>query len=150
MILSYIECGFALKRVHDTTRTYSQMHHRDTYCQHSSIIWPVWLIGWVFVYELSCCRFESSCSHLTFRFRACFEQGVPWHSGECGFTLKRVCDMTRTYSQDFLCLKSCFSGSYKKFFPFGKLIIFLDKYWEFFLWVQNLLFAQKVDFFKQV
>ena len=25
--------------------------------------------------------FESSCSHLNFRFRACFEQGVPWHSG---------------------------------------------------------------------
>ena len=24
---------------------------------------------------------ESSCSHFTFRFRACFEQGVPWHSG---------------------------------------------------------------------
>ena len=25
--------------------------------------------------------FESSCSHLNFRFRTCFEQGVPWHSG---------------------------------------------------------------------
>ena len=24
---------------------------------------------------------ESSCSHLNFRFRACFEQGVPWHLG---------------------------------------------------------------------
>ena len=31
----------------------------------------------VFVYELSGCGFESSCSHFTFRFRACFEQGVP-------------------------------------------------------------------------
>ena len=30
-----------------------------------------------FVYELSGCGFESSCSHLNFRFRACFEQGVP-------------------------------------------------------------------------
>ena len=29
----------------------------------------------------SSCGFESSCSHLNFRFRACFEQGVPWHSG---------------------------------------------------------------------
>ena len=37
---------------------------------------------WVFVYELSGCGFESSCSHLNFRFRACFEQGVPWHSGK--------------------------------------------------------------------
>ena len=33
------------------------------------------------VYELSGCGFESSCSHLNFRFRACFEPGVPWHSG---------------------------------------------------------------------
>ena len=31
--------------------------------------------------ELSGCGFESRCSHLNFRFRACFEQGVPWHSG---------------------------------------------------------------------
>ena len=42
---------------------------------------PVWLNGWVFVYELSGCGFESSCSHLNFRFCACFEQGVSWHSG---------------------------------------------------------------------
>ena len=26
-------------------------------------------------------RFEFSCSHLNFGFRACFEQGLPWHSG---------------------------------------------------------------------
>ena len=36
---------------------------------------------WVFVFELSCRGFDSSCSHLNFRFRACFEHGVPWHSG---------------------------------------------------------------------
>ena len=35
----------------------------------------------VFVYELSGCGFESSCSHLNFRFRTSFEQGVPWNSG---------------------------------------------------------------------
>ena len=44
--------------------------------------WPVWQNGWVFIYELSGCGFESSCSHLNFRFRTCFEQGVPWHSGK--------------------------------------------------------------------
>ena len=33
------------------------------------------------VYELSGCWFESSCSHLNFGFRAYFEQGVLWHSG---------------------------------------------------------------------
>ena len=33
------------------------------------------------VYKLSGCGFESRCSDLNFRFRACFEQGVPGHSG---------------------------------------------------------------------
>ena len=47
---------------------------------HKRTLRPIWLNGWVFVYELSGCGFESSCSHLNFRFRACFEQGVPWHS----------------------------------------------------------------------
>ena len=43
-------------------RTYSQIHRKDKYSEHSSIIWPVWPNG-------------------------------------CGFTLKCVSDMTRTYSQ---------------------------------------------------
>ena len=61
---------------------------------------PVWPNGWGIVYELSGSGFESSCSHLNFRFRTCFEQRVPWHSEtiECGFTLKRVLDMARTYN----------------------------------------------------
>ena len=67
--------------VRDMIRTYSQMHRTDKYSEHSSIIWPVWLNGWVFVYELSGCGFAYSCSHLNFRFRVCIEQGVPWHSG---------------------------------------------------------------------
>ena len=54
----------------------------NTYSQHSSIIWSVWPNSWVFVYELDGCGFESRCSHLNFRYRACFEQGVPWHSGK--------------------------------------------------------------------
>ena len=37
--------------------------------------------GWVLVYELSGCMFESSCSHLNFRLCACFKQRVLWHSG---------------------------------------------------------------------
>ena len=43
--------------------------------------WPVFLNGWVFIYELSGCGFESCCCHINFRYRACFEQRVPWHSG---------------------------------------------------------------------
>ena len=33
-----LDCGFALKRVRDIIRRYSQMHHTDKYSQHSSII----------------------------------------------------------------------------------------------------------------
>ena len=44
-----------LKRIHEMIRTYSQMHCIDRCSQHSSIIWSVWLNGWVFVYEISVC-----------------------------------------------------------------------------------------------
>ena len=57
------------------------MHSTDKHSQHSSLIWPVWLNGWVFSYELRGCEFESSCSHLNFKFHTFFKQGVPWHSG---------------------------------------------------------------------
>ena len=43
-------------------------------------ICPFCLNGWLFVYELSDCGFESRCNHLNLRYRACFEQGAPWHS----------------------------------------------------------------------
>ena len=72
-----MECLFTLKRVREMTRRCSQMHRTDKYSKHSSIIWPVWPNGLVFVDELSGSRFESSCSHLNFRCRACFGQGVP-------------------------------------------------------------------------
>ena len=52
-----VECGFTW---HD--KTCSQMHRTDKYSQHTSVIWPVWLNGWVFVHELSGCGFESSCN----------------------------------------------------------------------------------------
>ena len=57
------QAGFTLKRVRDMTRQYSQMHRTDKYTQLSSIIWSLWPNSWVFVYELSGCGFESSCSH---------------------------------------------------------------------------------------
>ena len=77
-----IECGLTLKLARIVIKTYSQMHRTDKYAQHISIIWPVWLNGRVFVYELSGCGFESRCCHLNFRCGTCFEQGVPWHSGK--------------------------------------------------------------------
>ena len=51
------------------------------------------------VYKLGGCRFKSSCSHLNFRYPACFEEGVPWYSGApkyCRFSLKYVADMIKT------------------------------------------------------
>ena len=43
------ECGCTLKLVCDMTIPYSQMHCTDKYSQQSSIIWLVWLNGWVFI-----------------------------------------------------------------------------------------------------
>ena len=82
-IQATLECGFNLKLVREMIKTYNQMHCRDKYSQDSSIIWLVCPNGWVLVYELSGCGFESRCSHLIFRYGACFEQGVPLHSGNC-------------------------------------------------------------------
>ena len=76
------EFGFTLKRVLDMIKTCSQMHHTDTYWNHSSIIWLVRTNGWVLVYELSASRFESCCNHFTgtflmveiFSIKACMDQ----------------------------------------------------------------------------
>ena len=57
------------------------MHRTDKFWQHSSIIWPVWLNGWVIGYQLSGFRVETRCSLLNFRLNACFEQEVSWNSG---------------------------------------------------------------------
>ena len=58
----------------------------------SSIIWAVWLNGLVFVYKLSGCGFESSCSNLNLRFCTCSKQRIPWHSGDY-----RVCIDPKTH-----------------------------------------------------
>ena len=55
------------------------MHRTDKYSQHSSIIWPVWLNDWVFVFELSGCEFESSCSHLILPLLCYLPGGVSGH-----------------------------------------------------------------------
>ena len=77
-----IECEFTLKWVRDIKRTCSQMYCTGKYSQVSSIIWSLWPNSWLFIYELSVCGSESSCSHLSFRFRACLTQEIPWHSGK--------------------------------------------------------------------
>ena len=72
--------------IHSETRTWHDKNIQsnadtDKYSEHSPIIWPVLANGWVFVYELNGSGFQSSCSHLNFSFRVCFEQRVPWDSG---------------------------------------------------------------------
>ena len=57
------------------------MHRRDKYSQLTSIIWSVLRNGWVVIYELNGCCFDSTCSHSNFIYCARLEQGVPWHSG---------------------------------------------------------------------
>ena len=52
----------------------------QSFGQTDQMVESVWPNGWVLFYQLSGSEFESSCSHLNFRLRACFEQGVPWHS----------------------------------------------------------------------
>ena len=80
-IRATIECRFTLKHIRDNTRTYNQTDRTDMNSEHSSVICPVCINGSLFVYKISSSGFESSCSHLNFRFRACFKQGVPWYSG---------------------------------------------------------------------
>ena len=69
-----IECKFPLKLVREMIISCSQMHSTDRYSQHNSIIWPVWLNGWAFVYELSGLEFKSRCCNLNFRYSSCFKQ----------------------------------------------------------------------------
>ena len=61
------------------SRTQNHLVRKRTF-NHLAIR-PVWPNGWVFVYEVSGSGFESSCNNLIIRFRACFEQGLPWHAG---------------------------------------------------------------------
>ena len=69
------------------------MQCTDKHSRHSSIIWTVWLNGWVVAYQLSGRWIESHCSLLILRYGVCFEQGVPWHS-----RTYRVCIHSETHT----------------------------------------------------
>ena len=57
-------------------RTHDDLVHKETINSLAKQEKPVSLNGWVFVYKLSGCGFESRCCHLSFRYRACYEEGV--------------------------------------------------------------------------
>ena len=99
--LNFIFCSCFKQGVSWLFWTYSQMYRTDKYSYHSSVIWPVWLNGWLFIYKLSGYGFEFSCSHLTSDFAPILSKDFLDIRAtiECGFTLKRVRDMIRTYSE---------------------------------------------------
>ena len=63
------------------TRTHNPLLRKTILNHLAKPFRSVWLNGWLLLYELRGCGFESRCSHLNFRFRACFEKGVLSHSG---------------------------------------------------------------------
>ena len=133
-IRTYIECGFTLKRVRNIIKTYSQFLRTDNYSQHSSIFWPVWLNGWVFVYEISGCGFESCCNHLSLTYGACFEQGVPEHSGKYRVWID---SKTRTWHDKNIqsLFKSFLCKSSRKFTKRGTLPLVFPIFGNFWKWM---------------
>ena len=82
-------------------RIYSQIHHTGHYSKDSSIMCPVWLNGWVFIYKVSGCGFKFRCSPLNFRYPAVSRKeflNIQAFIG-CRFTMKRIRHMIRKYSQ---------------------------------------------------
>ena len=134
-IQAFAECGFTLELVREMIKTYNQMHRTDKYSQLSSIIWPVWLNDWVFVYELSGCGFESRCSHLIFRYGACLEQGVHWHSGNCRVWIH---SQTRTWhDKNIQSNASCIQVLTTQFNHLESLTKWLDvRLWTKWLWIR--------------
>ena len=68
-IIKYSQMHRTDKCVRDMVITYSQMHRTDK----CSVIWPVWLNGLLFVYELSGCE---SHSRIALGFKIRFWLGI--------------------------------------------------------------------------
>ena len=75
-IVTWMSWNSLLERGAKETRTHNHLVHKPTLNHLLNLVWPVWLNGWVFVYEIKGCWFEFSYSHLNFRFPVCSEQGV--------------------------------------------------------------------------
>ena len=96
--------------VRDMIITYSQMHRTDNYSQHISVVWPVWLNGWVFVYQLTGCGFESHWYHLNLNKEFFDSQGII----QCRFILKHVRDMIITNKYRYSFIKLILQKNYLK------------------------------------
>ena len=77
-----IECRFLLKCVRDMIRKEDTSICTVQISTHNTVQSFRQLSKWLSVHlRTKWLWFRSCCSHLNFRFGACFEQGVPWHSG---------------------------------------------------------------------
>ena len=81
----------------------------------------VMINGWVFICKLSGCGFESSCSHLTFRYRTCFKQGVLWNLSNY-----RVCIHSETSTLILSILLLIYFSHYS--------LIFVTLYYNWIFW----------------
>ena len=90
-----------MRCVRDMIISYIEMQRKYKDSRRNSIIRPVWRNSCVIVYELSRCGFKFLCSHLNFRYRACFQYKLLdiRENIECVFTLKCVRDMIIAQSQ---------------------------------------------------
>ena len=75
--------------IHSETRTWHDKNiQSNAPCRYALKTQLNHLAGWAKCFRVRLwikrCMFESSCSHLNFRFRSCFEQGVFWHWGIYG------------------------------------------------------------------
>ena len=64
------ECHFVLYQVNRYKKMTKHWNENISFHLNWNLNWN----GWVFVYELSGCGSDSHCSHLTYKYRACFEQ----------------------------------------------------------------------------
>ena len=102
------------------SRTYNHLVRKRTLNQFGQM-----------VHGLNGCTFESRCSNLNFRSRACFEQGVPWHTGIYGVWIQ--CE-TRTWHDINIqeISKFCNIKKYRYRLRFDtKYIILLTFFWVF-------------------
>ena len=83
------------------TRTHNHLVHKGTLNHLAKL--AKWLSCVVSTYLYGA---FISCSHLTFRFRACFEQGIPWHPGK---SRVRIHSETRTWHDKNIQIESTVS-----------------------------------------
>ena len=104
--------------------------------------------GWVFIYELSGSRFKSSCSHLNFSFRACFEQGVPWHSGVQLQSVDSLWNAYVTWQEDTIFINRNFLGCFRfvgNLIPVHSFSSRLNKKYVIWWWfAQSSIFAKNI------